>query len=660
MLGCGSAPPRPVTAAELRARFAKTYNGLTADGKNVKDLYSIDRPLFHQGIPLADGTRVIWFLRGRDQCGGAGPTVTFEPGSEGSEPKYAYEPIPFPTETCSRMGLVKLTAAPNGKSPYTPGENWPIRVAATTKDSPAPMTLRGPPMNGRKSFSFLAFSCNRPYHAEEDGDGISASNVNTLNLLRVLATGASPPAFMMGLGDQVYVDPDPGEDDGYSLFGGDNSEKPRFEGDAKPLLEEVYRAHFAIPPLDQALREIPTLMMWDDHEIRDGWGSRKDDNEAWGKRYYEDARSAFLAFQAKRNGTDTRDRNDPDLDVALPWGDQVRLFLLDTRSSRSQSPQALLSKGQWSRLDSWLDKAANERRDQETLLVIGAPTILFAGIRLGNFVSGAKPDLKDDIVDALASLKAQRKKLLGRLIEHFTVHRKHRLLVLSGDVHESGLIWLTLVDDNGSRVFGHEVITSGLTNTRRDESVWMKLAEFGMPVAGSGDSEVRAWAGGAVKHAPAFAQIFVDQPLSVRVAFHTGAMSRSPSWWKFWASPYDEASLANPATHMRTTMQHYDKFPGWSELNSESVPPVNGKLVVVPLNIGPVPNRGSCKSAGRIDWPLDPCGSLPYKAGRAVSNNLHPMSVWCIPKRNDVEVPQHEHATDWLTVFSGSKLVCSP
>ena len=121
------------------------------------------------------------------------------------------------------------------------------------------------------------------------------------------AKHASQPFHLLLMGgDQIYADqlwdviPD------LRRF----NERPRSERVAMvpgPSLQsalerfyvDVYRERFSQPPVAEALASLPSIMMWDDHDIFDGWGSYSDEEQAsavFGT-IFAAARTCFSLFQ---------------------------------------------------------------------------------------------------------------------------------------------------------------------------------------------------------------------------------------------------------------------------------------------------------------------------------------------------------------------------
>ncbi|MBA2270358.1 MAG: alkaline phosphatase D family protein [Chthoniobacterales bacterium] len=114
------------------------------------------------------------------------------------------------------------------------------------------------------------------------------------------------PSFLMMMGDQVYID----EDDPNVFKLHYNSDPPT----RRAALAKKYRLSWSRKVVQQVLANIPTYMIWDDHEIRDGFGSLACDSPtlvakhtrgaemfARSERYFQDCRDVYWHFQACHN-----------------------------------------------------------------------------------------------------------------------------------------------------------------------------------------------------------------------------------------------------------------------------------------------------------------------------------------------------------------------
>jgi hypothetical protein len=117
------------------------------------------------------------------------------------------------------------------------------------------------------------------------------------------------PRFLIMLGDQVYLDND--DDIAVNVWKHYLDAKPAARRQA---MAEKYQEHWSKEPTRTLLANTPTYMMWDDHDIRNGWGSLAPDSPtltaqyprgakiaAQYASYFEDARDLYWHFQACRN-----------------------------------------------------------------------------------------------------------------------------------------------------------------------------------------------------------------------------------------------------------------------------------------------------------------------------------------------------------------------
>ena len=414
-------------------------------------------------------------------------------------------------------------------------------------------TRTAPGASRSTTASIILLSCNEPWSrdGEEQVDKkneyprVAPSTANALRLLDLRASGKLPvvidgkesgkPSFLLGLGDQVYVDAEPTHRGSLALFGDDRSDKLRIDvGGPKewgPVLETVYRMHLLIPTFDRALRSLPTAMVWDDHEIRDGWGSQGDETGeirtkpklTWAE-YFAAAREKAWEFEVTRNpdaggkpldrDTDPKSDSKREMDTSFDWGPRIKVFMMDTRTARkttkasiqneSQTEQPMASSMQLDRLDRWLDKCG----DKPSVYVLGVPVALTMD-REHSFFSSLSteitPELSDDIIDGWGwrGHAKTRQQLIAAMKRHARQCPKDRIVVVSGDVHESGLHALL---DNDNHVYAYEIISSGVGTLIGKQSGVNKaqISTSGTTIS-EGVTQVGRIAGGA-----SFAELFVD------------------------------------------------------------------------------------------------------------------------------------------------------
>lgn len=422
---------------------------------------------FQQAFPTAT-TVSLWHL---------GPTV---PATSDLRLVHASTKAPVASEpvVSDAHGRLAPGATPAfGASRITFGGLTPdTEYAVISPDGSELTRLRtAPAASAPDRLSFLVTSCNNPFtsSSKTDHSKISQDKLNSLRLFGARASGELKiegwprPAFWIGLGDQVYVDGDNKHGERLALFRGNRS-RPVFDlRDSHELLDIVYREHFTMQYFEQALRSLPAAFIWDDHDVRDGFGaaSNRDDSLA---PYYREAREAFLAYQWLRGPNANKPAPPGPLDVSFGWGKDVRTMLVDTRTSDASD---VAWAEQLCAVDSFFRNGTDP--SQPTLFVLGlpAPLTIASAPRseiLKDFVHQVKCETKDDLEDAWAYKEPRRRALLRVLQEYFMTHRKHRLLILSGDVHFSGINYLST--GTGSR-FHDGLGKDGTFRPRCDEWV---------------------------------------------------------------------------------------------------------------------------------------------------------------------------------------------
>jgi hypothetical protein len=265
----------------------------------------------------------------------------------------------------------------------------------------------------------------------------------------LIATHARQPLHMLLMGgDQIYADQ---LWDAVPELRGFN-ELPREQriamnvgpgllGEVERFYVSTYRDRFSPTPVADALASIPSVMMWDDHDIFDGWGSYSPEEQASPvfRTVFAAARTCFALFQLQ---TDPRAPSWPALpghpsyNALLRVGD-VGLLVLDLRSERSQTQ--ILSLDTWNIVFDTLDLTEGLRH----LLVMSSipvvhPDMSFIERGLG-FVPGMQ-GIEDDLHDQWVSYnhRTERLRLIHRLLD-FAEAKGTRVTIVSGDVHVAAL-----------------------------------------------------------------------------------------------------------------------------------------------------------------------------------------------------------------------------
>lgn len=190
-------------------------------------------------------------------------------------------------------------------------------------------------------------------------------------------------------------------------------------------LAALVAAAFAGEPLlarwtQTFMASVPTYMMWDDHDIRDGWASVATDSPTLAGRYsrgrelfsknnayFEDARDVYWHFQGCHNPTPTGDRSLPNYIDGPPSPGQRRampfvfrcgrlvVLVLDARGDRDvfRKDYPILGTEQWGFIDTVF---TNLPADVEALAVM-TPTPI-ASMDPNGQVQNLLGDRTDDVV----------------------------------------------------------------------------------------------------------------------------------------------------------------------------------------------------------------------------------------------------------------------
>ena len=212
---------------------------------------------------------------------------------------------------------------------------------------------------------------------------------------------ASQPSFLVMMGDQIYMDED--ELDVFRVhLDSDTATRRR-------AMADKYRHNWSRDVVRRVLSQEPTYMLWDDHDIRDDWGSLASDSPTLAARYprgeamhrkctayFEDARDLYWHFQGCRNPrpgdyADPLVPGQPDpaltnfIDGPVPRGQRVGMpfvfrcgraviLMVDARGERDvfRERHPILGTRQWNFID---DVFARMPGDVDALAVVTATPI---------------------------------------------------------------------------------------------------------------------------------------------------------------------------------------------------------------------------------------------------------------------------------------------
>ena len=214
----------------------------------------------------------------------------------------------------------------------------------------------------------------------------------------------------------------------------------------------LYLDHFGAPETAALLAQVPSVMMWDDHDILDGWGSHPTElhDSPVFQGIFAVARAAFELFQRQMMGA-SAPATLPDQDhhnSGYRMG-SMGLLVLDMRSERRPrsgdiratggllQAEQVLSEKSWRSVYQWLDTQA-AAPGMTHLFVMSSIPVVHPSFELLEKLLGVLPgqqELEDDLRDHWTSPphKAERLRLVHRLLK--ASEAGTRVTILSGDVH---------------------------------------------------------------------------------------------------------------------------------------------------------------------------------------------------------------------------------
>jgi alkaline phosphatase D len=299
----------------------------------------------------------------------------------------------------------------------------------------------------RGSLTFGIFSCHMPYKK----NSFDLVNIHMWDRLGDELHQRNGE-FILGLGDQVYVD----GNSRISIWEWLKRNREDFVREVKPekrvevmrsWYRDIYRGYWGHRQLRQVLATFPTYMIWDDHEILDGWGSydarekRKLLNAWWGwaneeenlallNQMYEAATLTYYEYQHSHNPSTPPDQ----FDYSFTWG-TAAFYVLDMRGQRNyerSTNDRILGQAQMQRFKEWLQSEAV--KNAEAVFVVSPVPVVHAKSFAVNYLDILRvaDDMRDEWEhetnwverDILLDAAFGAAKALGKPL-HF----------LSGDVH---------------------------------------------------------------------------------------------------------------------------------------------------------------------------------------------------------------------------------
>lgn len=240
---------------------------------------------------------------------------------------------------------------------------------------------------------------------------------------------------------------------------------------------ELYCKQWSRPEVAFMLARVPSAMMWDDHDIFDGWGSYPEDLQRCEvyQAIYTAATKYFRLFQLRTGA------NGALLDKALnhhTWRLGFRgyqILALDNRANRTLT--RVMSPSQWDQIN-----AALAACDSGHLLVMAGVPVVYRDFSFTEAALDATPweeELTDDLKDHWRAKdhQGERARLIMRLLDNARQRRQKepgcKTLILSGDVHVG---CLGVIQDKREGVVNvHQLVSSGIVHPCPTQFQWMGI-----------------------------------------------------------------------------------------------------------------------------------------------------------------------------------------
>lgn len=283
--------------------------------------------------------------------------------------------------------------------------------------------------------------------------------------------GMVPYHLLMLGGDQVYADSmweTLSTMKAWSKLSFDEANAAPFSAAMQAELAEfyfdLYTDRWAQPEVAAALATIPTIMMWDDHDIVDGWGSYLVERQGCQvfDGLWKNARHAFLVFQQHSDGKTLENALSAEQGFSFAYQvGSVAILAIDMRSERTI--KQVLTLEHWSKIYAWMESL----KGVEHLLLMSSIPVVYPGFDTVERVLGMWPgqqELEDDLRDHWNSRphKGERLRLIHRLLT-LAQDKGIRPTIISGDVHVGALGQIETVQKGRSLVI-NQLISSGIVH----------------------------------------------------------------------------------------------------------------------------------------------------------------------------------------------------
>jgi len=344
--------------------------------------------------------------------------------------------------------------------------------------------------------TFGLYSCHMPY----TGSGNVANTHMWESFVRELEDYAAN--FVIGGGDQVYTDGN-SRVSIWRWLKKVKADMPKDDAQCLAIMRswyrDIYRGYWGIPQVRRLFERFPNYMIWDDHEIKDGWGSytkKELANELDSVFEWENSKAnlrlAYLMFEAARltyiEYEHSHNPATPDgvFDYSFDWG-RFPFFVLDMRGQRDfnrKTKDKILGAAQMERFTAWLASAAVQ--SAPVLFIVSPVPVVHVANFIVNHLDIPFLGLADDFRDEWEhdSNWDERNQILDATFD-LSESAGKPIVFLSGDVHVAAAFKLFRKTRPAARVY--QLTSSGITYAAAPPGLKFAVRENGE----LGDSKAR-------------------------------------------------------------------------------------------------------------------------------------------------------------------------
>jgi hypothetical protein len=340
-----------------------------------------------------------------------------------------------------------------------------------------------------RTHKIAVWSCNQPFMTSDSGTiKIEEDVINVFKWYAHIIENFNPD-LIYGLGDMAYAD---GIDETNFIDEFYNHPQKLQSEDGQKELKKYYASmydgHWSFADFQKIMRKYPHYCIWDDHEIRDGWGSENNDFEKGNATVFKVAHEVANEYILNQGPRVRPYKLYPNSDAHQSYFDgKIASFIFDGRSSRKYHNQkgAVISEEQFKDFENFCYYQVQKKQNVKYLLMAcGVPFINLKDyiINLGSKTPKGLTDLfggiRDDIRDSWNSPdnKDGLKKLLNVLLK---LHRNRpdiKIVNISGDIH--------VANSFSFQPLGfvrpiYQITTSALTNREHPPEILSKLLYLG-------------------------------------------------------------------------------------------------------------------------------------------------------------------------------------